>query len=121
MGKFSQEMKKVVLDLTKELGNPCQLTNITKGIYDPLTGTTTPAATRIINTFSGPNSMMNEIFGRDGGNTNLDGFNSENVIIPYHAGLDQGWLFDGNNILDISPLKTQGEIVAYNIRIGRKE
>ncbi len=64
---------------------------------------------------------MSEIFGRDGGNTNLDGFNSESVIIPFFAGVDKGWLYDGQNILTIAPLKTQGEIVAYNLSIGRKE
>ncbi len=121
MGAFSQEMRQVVIDLTKELGNPCVLTKVTKGTYDPLTGTTPPSATITINTFSGPNSMMSEMFGRDGPNTNLDGFNSESVIIPFFAGVDKSWLYDGQNILSVAPLKTQGDIVAYNITIGRKE
>ena len=121
MGAFSVEMAKVVVDLTKELGNPCVLTQVTAGVYSPLTGNTTPASTQTINTFSGPNSMMSEVFGRDGQNTNLSGLNSESVIIPYFVGLDETWLFDGQNILSVAPLKTQGDIVAYNIEIGRKE
>lgn len=121
MGAFSNEMKQTVIELLTELGNPCTLTNVTKGVYDPLTGVTPPSATQTINTFSGPNSFISEMFGRDGENTNLDGFNSESVLIPYHAGIDLGWLYDGQNILSLSPLKTQGEIVAYNVSIGRKE
>lgn len=121
MGAFSQQMKQVVIDLTKELGNPCILTKVGKGVYDPVTGTTPPAATQTVNTFSGPNSMMSEMFGRDGENTNLMGFNSESVIIPFFAGFDETWLFDGQNITSVAPLKTQGDIVAYNIEIGRKE
>ncbi len=121
MGVFSNQIKQLVIDLTKELGNPCTLTNVTKGTYDPVTGTTPPAATQTINTFSGPNSLLSEVFNRNGENTNLDGFNSESVIIPFFAGVNKGWLYDGQNILTIAPLKTQGEIVAYNITIGRKE
>jgi len=121
MGVFSNDMKKLVVDLTKQLGNPCVLTKVVKGVYDPLTGVTPPASTQTISTYSAPASMMSETFGRDGENTNLDGFNSESVLIPYFAGLDKGWLFDGQNIMSIAPIKTQGDIVAYNISIGRKE
>ena len=121
MGAFSNEIKNMVVALTKELGNPCVLTKVVKGTYDPLTGVTPPASTQTINTFSAPASLMSEVFNSDGENTNLDGFNSEAVLIPYFAGLDKGWLYDGQNIVSFAPLKTQGDIVAYNLTVGRKE
>ncbi len=122
MGAFSQQMKQVVIDLTRELGNPCVLTKVGKaGVYNPLTGETPAVAPQTVNTFSGPNSLMSEMFGRDGENTNLMGFNSESVIIPFFVGFDETWLYDGQNVTSVAPLKTQGEIVAYNVTIGRKE
>jgi len=121
MGQFSTEMRKVVVDLTKELGNPCVLTKVVKGAYDPLTGESAPSSTQTINTFSGPNSLVSQIFDNSGENTNLDGFNSESVIIPYFEGVDKGWLYDGQNIVSADPIKTQGDIVAYTLTIGRKE
>jgi hypothetical protein len=121
MGAFSQEMKQLVIDLTRELGNPCTLTKVTKGVYDPLTGETPPSATQTITTFSAPAQDMTQAFGSDGENTNLDGFDSEAVMIPFFPGIDKGWLYDGQNITSLAPLKTQGEIVAYNISVGVKE
>ena len=114
-------MKNVVIDLTTQLGNPCVLTKVTKGVYNPATGETPPAATVTINTFSAPASDMSQVFGLDGENTNLDGFSSTAVLIPFFAGIDKGWLFNGQNITSLAPLKTQGEIVAYTIDVGVKD
>jgi hypothetical protein len=121
MGLFSQEMRQLVVDLTKELGNPCTLTKVVTGVYDPLTGETPPASTQMIPTFSAPSSDMSIAFSRDGENTNLGGFSNNNVMIPYFDNVDTGWLFDGQNILTLEPIKTQGEIVAYEISVGVKE
>jgi len=121
MGAFSQEMAQVVIDLTKELGNPCTLTKVVKGTYNPTTGETPPSSVQTINTFSAPASYLSQMFSRDGENTNLDGFDDAAVIIPFFAGIDKGWLYDNQNILTLGPLKTQGQIVAYNITVGIKE
>ena len=118
---FASEMAQLVVDLTKELGNPCILTKVVAGVYDPLTGETPPASTQMIPTFSAPASDISALFSRDGENTNLGGFSNKNVMIPYFADIDTGWQFDGQNILTLEPIKTQGEAVAYEISVGVKE
>lgn len=120
MGDFSTAMRGVAVTLTTQLGNPCVLTKITKGEYQPTLGKS-PQVKENIDTFSAPAKQMSEQFGQAGINTNLSGFYDNKVIVPWIGQeIDATWLYNGNNILSVSPVETQGEIVIYTIEVGEK-
>ncbi len=120
MGQFSQSMRALAVKLLTEFGNTATLEKRVKGAYDPVTGETAEVVTTY-NTFSGPPNLMTEVFGNDGRGTNLDAFDSNFVIVPWIGEeIDISWTLNGQNIVTVSPIITQDEIVIYNISVGQK-
>ena len=120
MASFSSRMRAVALRLITKLGDPCTLTRITKGQYNPTTGTTGEAKFDI-STFSAQSSKMSESFGASGINTNLVGFNDKTVVVPWiNYDIDTTWKHNGNNITSVSSVSSQGDIVIYTLTIGEK-
>jgi len=120
MGKFSNDMRKMATDLIKELGNRGTLTEVTRGSYDSLTGKTAET-TKDYPTHSAQASRVNLGFGGDGQNTNLAGFNSERVMVAWFGKIvDATWLYDGQNITDVSEIKTQDDIIVFTFTVGEK-
>ena len=124
MGAFSNEMRKVAKDLCTELGNKSTLTLVTtvSGDYDPLTGVTPPnVPNQDFIVYTAQSSHFAEMFPNDGQNTNLEGFYSSGQLVPWFGRpIDSTWLFDGHNITEVSDIKSQGDIIAYNIIVGEK-
>ena len=120
MGAFSQSMRQVAQKLTRELGNSCILSKITPGTYDPSTGKT--GEVRIdVPTFSAQSSKSNEIFGLTGENTNLNAFDTESLVLPWIGQeIDATWLYNGHNIVAVTPVMSQNDIIIYMIRVGEK-
>ena len=120
MAQFSNDMRKMATDLIKLLGNNCVLTKVTAGAYDPLTGKTT-ATNQDFPLYSAQSSRVSDSFGGDGQNTNLAGFNGERVTVAWFGHIiDTTWLYDGQNIVDVMEIKTQNDIVVFNLVIGEK-
>jgi hypothetical protein len=120
MAQFSNAMRQVAVDLMKQLGNPCVLTKVTYGDYDPLTGTTSESKIEIP-TFSAPIKKVSVLFSQNGEGTNLNAFDSDRVSIPWVGQpVDTTWLFNGFNITAIEPISAQGDIIIYNISVGEQ-
>lgn len=120
MGTFSNAMREVAYTLTSELGNPCVLTKVEKGEYVPSIGKSPENKTDFA-TFSAPVKQVSDSFGQMGINTNLSGFDDNKVIVPWIGEeIDPTWLYNGNNILNVAPVETQGDVVIYTIEIGEK-
>jgi hypothetical protein len=121
MGTFSDNMRAVALRLSKQLGNSCTITKVTQGQYDPLTGKTNEVI-QTYPTYCVPLSKANEVFGLDGENTNLAGFDDTRVLVPYTIfKIDPTDLFNGQNIIDVSTTESQDNIIMYNLTVGEKE
>ena len=121
MGVFSSQMRKVANDLCKEFGNACVLSKVTTGVYDPSTGKSSTTQTDY-NTYSAQNKRLSQQFGFDGINTNLSGFNNEEILVPWFGQeIDTTWLYNGQNIVSVSDLKAQNDIIVYNISVGVKD
>lgn len=117
---IAEDLRAVAVTLTKDLGNPCTLTKITKGVYDPLLGKSSEIAQEF-QTYSAPVKKMSIQFGDNGMNTNLSAFDSNKVIVPWIGQeIDKSWLYNGYNIVSVQPTETQGLIVIYTIEIGEK-
>jgi hypothetical protein len=121
MGAFSQRLRKTALRLCKQYGEPCVLSKLTPGVYDPDTGET-PNTVVTHNTFSVPTNKFNLVFPNNGENTNLAGFETESLIIPYFNddSFDETWLYNGDNITNITKTSAQDEIIIYEITVGEK-
>jgi len=120
MGAFSNAMRDTATSLVTQLGNPCTLTKVTKGEY-VVTAGKSPLEKEDFNTYSAPVKKVSQDFGQMGINTNLTGFDDNKVIVPWIGQeIDSTWLYDGHNILTVSPVKTQGDIVIYTITIGER-
>ena len=120
MGAFSSNMRNVAIALCTKLGNQCTLTKKVRGAYDPTTGLTTSNDT-VINTYSAPASEMSVAFGRDGQNTNLAGFDSNRIVVPWIGQeIDETWLYNDQNILSVAPIRSQDDIIIYTISVGEK-
>ena len=120
MGTFSTRMRSVATRLITKLGDPCTLTKITKGQYNPTTGTTSEAE-EDFSTFSAQSSKVSEAFGSNGINTNLVGFDDTTVVVPWIGQeIDELWKYNGSNIISVSSVSSQGDIVIYTLTIGEK-
>ena len=120
MGAFSDSMRAVATELTTTLGNPCILTKVTKGEYVVSIGKS-PTETTDYSTFSAPVKKVSQDFGQMGINTNLSGFDDNKVIVPWFGQtIDKTWLYNGNNIVSVAPIETQGDVVIYTIEVGEK-
>ena len=120
MGTFSTGMRSVATRLITKLGNPCTLTKVTKGQYDPLTGLTSEAEVPI-KTFSAPVKKVSDEFGLMGMNTNLTGFSTNKIIVPWIGQeIDTTWKYNNDNITAIESVRSQGDIVIYTITVGEK-
>jgi len=118
MGQFSNEMRKTATDLCKELGNKATLTKVTPAAYNPSTGNT-PDTTTDYPVYTGQSSHFAGMFPNDGTNTNLTAFHSGGYIVPWFGQeIDTTWLYNGGNIKEVSDLRSQGDIIAYNITVG---
>lgn len=118
MGVFSDSMRAVAVDLLSQLGNPCTLSKVTKGDYIPAIGRS-PEEKETFNTFSAPVKKVSQDFGQMGINTNLAGFDDNKVIVPWIGQeIDATWQYNGNNILKVEPVQTQGDIIIYTITVG---
>ncbi len=121
MGAFSNDMRAVAKKLCKELGNSCELTKVTPGAYNPVTGKTDETFIKIP-IFSAPVRKAADIFGLMGGNTNLSGFSDQTVIIPWFGQkLDTTWKYNGHNITEVSEMSSQNDVIIYTIGVGAKE
>lgn len=120
MGTFSNRMRSVATDLITKLGNPCTLTKATQGQYNTITGETGNAE-EVIATYSAPVKKLSEEFSQLGINTNLTGFSSNKVIVPWVGEkITETWKYNDNNIITVEPIETQGDVVIYTITIGEK-
>ena len=118
MGEFSKDMRRVALDLMKELGNPCVLSKIDVGDYNTLTGETLDMVAKY-ETFSAPTKNVSVMFGNSGQNTGLSGFADDRVTVPWvGCEIDTTWLFNGNDITQVEPVSTEGDIVVYNLTVA---
>ena len=120
MSAFSDRLRATATSLCKKYGEAVELKKITPGEYDPATGET-PSIEHVIKTFASQSSKLNETFSLDGTNTNLAGFNSEDYIIPWPGEkIDATWLFNDNNITNVSSTSATGDIIIYVISVGSK-
>ncbi len=120
MGSFSNSMRQVAVGLMTELGNSCVLTQVTPGDYDPTTGKTAETVVEY-NTYCAPVKQMGVVFGDNGINTNLSGFDQNSVSIPWlGVVVDATWLFNGQNITKVEPVSAQDDIIIYNLSVGEK-
>ena len=120
MGTFSTRMRSVATALVTKLGNPCTLTKVTKGQYNPTTGTTGEARVDYT-TFSAPVKKVSDEFGLMGLNTNLTGFGTNKVVLPWIGQeIDTTWEYNGDNITNVESVQSQGDIVIYTITVGEK-
>ncbi len=118
---FSSEMRQVALDQMTELGNPCILTQISYGEYDPATGKTQEVNLEIP-TYYAPTKKMSAFFGMDGINTGLAGFNETKVIVPWVGqAIDTTWKFNNNDITHVEEISAQGDIIVYNLTIAEDQ
>ena len=120
MGAFSTKMQIVANNLITKLGNSCTLTKVTTGDYVPLVGETA-SEKEVFNTFSAPTKNISSMFGQDGINTNLAGFDSGKVSIPYlgvNETIDETWLYNDSAISTVEIVETQDEIVVFNITVA---
>jgi len=121
MGQFSQTMRGVAKDLCRKLGNKCTLSKETPSKYDPTTGETASTGTISVPTYSAPKKKFSLDFGMTGENTNLSGFDDETVIVPWFGHvIDKTWLYNGQNILSVSSITSQDEIIIFEVRVGEK-
>jgi len=122
MSAFSDDMRDVVTELCAELGNSCTVSKVTVGSgYDPTTGTTATGTQEDFQTHSAQYNKFAVVFGQDGQNTNLSGFESERVIIPWFGHVvDTTWLYDGHNITDVSTIESDNDILYFTLSIGEK-
>ena len=121
MGAFSTSMRKVATGLCKKLGNSCVLTKATPGQYNPVTGKTDEVS-QDFPIYSAQNSKASLMFGMSGDNTNLSGFDDEGVIIPWFGHkIDTTWLYNGSNILSVSEIMSQDDVIIYTIQVGEKK
>jgi hypothetical protein len=111
-------MRQVAVELLTELGDPCVLSYVVYGNYDPATGKTQETVTDIA-TFSSSVRNATILFGNDGQNTGLEGFSSNKVIVPYiNQDIDTTWKYNGYDITAVSPISTQGMVVAYTLTVA---
>ena len=117
---FSDDMRIVATDLMTSLGNPCTLTKVTKGEYNPQIGKQ-PESKKDFATYSAPVKKISSQFGQIGINTNLGGIDDNKVIVPWIGQeIDKSWLYNGNNIISVEATETQGVVIIYTITIGEK-
>jgi len=121
MGQFSRDMRKTATDLIKQFGDSCVLTKVSKnGEYDPNTGKTIKT-TKDFAIFGSVNSDVNNHFASLQ-NSNLLAFTSTSVMIAWFGEeVDSTWLYNGQNIITVTPIRTQNDIVAYTLSIGEKD
>lgn len=120
MGTFSTRMRAVATRLITKLGDPCTLTKVTKGQYDPDLGTTGEAKEDFAS-YSAQVSKVSQSFGDAGFNTNLVGFDDTSVVVPWIGEeIDETWEYNGSNITSVSSVSSQGNIVIYTLGIGEK-
>ena len=113
-------MRQVATDLCQELGNKATLTKVTPASYDPSTGNT-PDTKTDYPVYTAQNSHFAGVFPEDGRNTNLQGFYSGGYIVPWFGQpIDTTWLYNGFNIKELTDIRSQDDIIAYNIIVGEK-
>ena len=120
MGTFSTGMRNTALSLITKLGNPCTVEKITRGGYNTSLGKTEEAI-QTFNTFSAPSKDISMNFGTDGANTNLAGFDSGKVSIPYLAinqDMDETWTYNGEAIKTVEKIEAQGEVIIFTITVA---
>ena len=121
MGAFSSDMRQVAKDLCRELGNNCVLTKITTGAYDPSLGKSVET-TVDYPVYSAQSSYFSRMFATNGDNTNLSGFNDEIVTVPWFGEvIDTTWRYDGAEISNVSAVKSQNDIIIFNITLHKQE
>lgn len=121
MSAFSDDMRQTVVELCEELGNSCVLNKPLTGTgYDPAIGETANTF-RPFNTFSAQYNKFAVTFGNDGQNTNLSGIYQDRVIVPWIGEkIDTTWKYNDNNILDVSFIESDNDIIYYTLTIGEK-
>ena len=118
MGTFSTGMRATSKRLITKLGSPCILTKVTEGAYSPTTGKTNEAR-EDFNVHSAPAKTVSEQFGQTGTNTNLNGFETEDVTVYWFGQvIDKSWLYNGENITKIKSTEAQGDIIIYILSIA---
>ena len=120
MGAFSTKMRTVAFNLITKLGNSCTLEKVTMGEYSPTLGKAA-SATKVINTHSAPTKNISTMFGQDGMNTNLAGFDSGKVTVPYlgvNEVIDETWLYNGEPIVQVELIESQDEVIVFNITVA---
>jgi len=118
MGAFSDGMSATAKRLIIKLGSPCILTKVTEGEYNPTAGATNTAKEEF-NVHSAPAKTMSEQFGQSGTNTNLDGFETEDVTVYWFGQvIDKSWLYNGEKITKIKSTKAQGDVIIYTLSIA---
>ena len=120
MGAFSTKMRTVANDLITKLGNPCTVEKVTRGGYNPSLGKTEEAI-QTFNTFSAPAKDISVSFGQDGRNTNLAGFDTGKVSIPYLAinqVMDETWTYNGEAIKTVELIESQGEVIMFTLTVA---
>jgi len=120
MGVFSTRMRTVAFNLIIKRGNSCTLSKVTVGTYDPTAGKSGEAI-KVINTHSAPSKSINIVFGSDGPNTGLTGFNESKVTVPYlgvNEIIDETWLYNDKEILRVEPVETEDDIIVFDITVA---
>ena len=120
MGAFSTKMRTVANNLITKLGNPCTVEKVIRGGYNASIGKTEEAI-QVFNTFSAPAKDISVSFGQTGTNTNLSGFDTGKVSIPYLAinqVMDETWTYNGEAIDTVELIESQGEIIIFNITVA---
>lgn len=118
MGAFSTSMRSTATKLVTKLGSPCKLTKVTEGAYNPQIGKTDEAR-EDFDAYSAPAKIMSEQFGQQGMNTNLGGFSSEEVTVPWFGEvIDKSWLYNDSKIVSVKSTEAQGEIIIYTLAIA---
>jgi len=120
MSAFSNDMRQVAVDLCKALGNSATLTEAKAGVYDPAIGET-PTTNTDYPLHSAPSSHFAGVFPLDGKNTNLQGFYTTGIIVPWFGHvIDTTWLYNGNSITAVNSISSDNEIIVFNIVVGEK-
>ena len=120
MGTFSTKMRTVAFNLIAKLGNSCTLEKVTTGGYNATTGKSEQSI-RSIATHSAPAKNISVMFGQDGTNTNLAGFDEGKVTVAYlgvNENIDETWLYNGEAITHVEPIESQDEVVVFNLTVA---
>lgn len=118
MGTFSPRMRTTAEELITEFGSACVLTKVEKGQYVASLGRA-PEVTTDYDTFSAPAKIMSHQFGLEGPNTNLSGFDTEDVTIPWFGQvIDKTWLYNNSNIVSVKATEAQGDVIIYTLSIA---